>query len=302
MKTHALSVGYPPSQGPLQRGWEAWPARIPKDRLSGQRSQQNGHVWAWIARAATKHYVLPFPQGEKRAPQTTGQSQIHHSWATRQVGPGLNLIYILRQVTRAKQHCLLNDDQPPKCRKIFLGSAVIKYTPLESPSPPLSPPQLTGWWVMGVTKGPLPLGEPQVCPFGCLVPCSANQPNLNTTIAFPTASRGSLSCLVSRVAARPWRTLCMSVHIQGLSVRHPGLGCKHSSLMGLLLPPSHPRSAGDSRPVRVRETLPSDQGLIGATVSEIRYLMQSKEIKQRFKLNSPPSRRRNEVMPSPTTQ
>lgn len=154
---------------------------------------------------------------------------------------------------------------------------------------------------MGVTKGPLPLGEPQVCPFGCLVPCSANQPNLNTTIAFPTASRGSLSCLVSRVAARPWRTLCMSVHTQGLSVRHPGLGCKHSSLMGLLLPPSHPRSAGDSRPVRVRETLPSDQGLIGATVSEIRYLMQSKEIKQRFKLNSPPSRRRNEVMPSPTT-
>lgn len=154
---------------------------------------------------------------------------------------------------------------------------------------------------MGVTKGPLPLGEPQVCPFNCLVPCSVDQPNLNTTIVFPTASRGSLSCLVSRVVARPWRTLCMSVHIQGLSVRHPGLGWKHSSLKGLLLPPSHPRSAGDSRPVRVRETLPSDQGFIGATVSESRYLMQSKETKQRFKLNPLPSRRRNEAMPSPTT-
>lgn len=68
--------------------------------------------------------------------------------------------------------------------------------------------------------------------------------------------------------------------------------------MGLLLHPSYSRSAKDSR--QVRETLQSDQGLIRATVSENRYLTQSKETKQRFKLNPLPSPIRNESMPSPT--
>lgn len=123
-----------------------------KDRFSGQRSQQNGHVW--LARAATQHYVLPFPQGEKIAPSNRTKSkspQLSHKTS----GPGHNLIYILRSVTWAQQHCLLNNDQPPKSRKIFLGSSALverKYTPLKSLSPPLSPSQLTGWWVMGDHK------------------------------------------------------------------------------------------------------------------------------------------------------